>query len=351
MLPGFPPAQPKVQVQPVAPAAKAAQTFEPSKKTSEPQAIAVVDNYLKVIGGKEVLAKIKDKTTKYTNVKFEATGEVKVEINLLMKDAICIREEWDVKGFKIKDMPLAFVQIYNGRQEEGWVHMMDTVSPLEGKTLQLFVRDKYMDDFFCHWQSDGYILSLAGQGLVGKEFTGTDEQACDILLVSDFWGREVMHCYFSKSTGLLLKKEWEDVGTTAKSTMAKKEKFYKDYRDIPFMDGSGLSIKFALRNENYVDGDMDTEQIYTEVRINSGLSDKLFDRPPGKAFDRAALEGQKAAKDAEKKVEAEAGEDAKAAHGREKPPIIQIPPTPEKPAEEKPKESAPTPIVPSTPPR
>ena len=67
----------------------------------------------------------------------------------------------------------------------------------------------------------------------------------------------------------------------------KKEQYYKLYRDLPFMDGSGLSIKFALRVEIYVDGDLDTERAYTNVKFNSGLSEKLFDKPEGKPFEGA----------------------------------------------------------------
>jgi hypothetical protein len=59
------------------------------------------------------------------------------------------------------------------------------------------------------------------------------------------------------------------------------------YRPLTFMDGSKRSVKFPLRLEIYVDGDLDTERIYTSVKVNSSLSDKLFDKPAGKPFDGA----------------------------------------------------------------
>ncbi|HVR72979.1 MAG TPA: hypothetical protein VMT52_01550 [Planctomycetota bacterium] len=252
------------------------------RRTSDPAAVAIIETYLKAIGGREILSKIKDRVTKFSNVKHAPTGETVADINLLIKDEILIREEWDIKGFDIKGSPLAFVQIYNGHQEEGWVQMLGTVSPLDGRTLQVFVWDKQVGDFFYRWEEDGYTLSLVGQGIVPREILG-EEQACDVVQVADFSGRQQMKFFFSKKDGLLLKKEWQDTASNPKN-MAKKEQYYKMYRDITFMDGSGLAIKFPLRLEIYLDGDLDTERIFTNVRFNSLLSDKLFDKPEGVPF-------------------------------------------------------------------
>ena len=280
--------------QPGAPGAPKALNGQPSlevKRTSDPQAVAIVDNYIKALGGKEVLSKIKDRTTKFTNIKHSATGETKAEINLLLKDGIFFREEWEIKGFDIKGEPLAFIQIYNGEEQEGWVYMMKTVSSLDGRTLQVFVYDKYMDDFFAHWEEDGYVLTLAGQGLVSKEQYG-EEHPCDIVLVSDFSGRQAHRFFFSKTNGLLVKKEWQDAGQNPKQPV-NREQFFKRYVDLPFMDGSGLHVKFALSHEVYMDGDLDTERVYTSVIFNSNLSPKLFEKPVGVPFDRAVTGAEK----------------------------------------------------------
>jgi hypothetical protein len=264
---------------------------KPVSRVSDPQAIALVENYLKAIGGKEVLAKIKDRTTFLRNVKHSPTGEQEVAINLYVKDGIYFREEWDIKGFAIKDAPLAFTQIYNGEEGEGWVAMLGTVSPLDGRTLQIFVHDKQMDDFFLHWEQDGYNLQLGGDGLIPKEINEEDE-ACSIVNVVDFAQRAEQKFFFSKKSGLLLKKEWQDEGPNTKGRV-KKEKYFKRYRDIPFLDGSGLAIKYSMFQEIYMDGDLDAEWIFTTVKFNAGLSPKLFAKPEGTPFDKAVTESPK----------------------------------------------------------
>jgi hypothetical protein len=257
---------------------------------SDPQAVAIVEAYLKGIGGREVLSKVQDRVTSFRNVKYQSTGETVAEISLYMKNQHMLREEWDIKGFDIKGKPLAFVQIYNGETEEAWVQMLGTVSPLEGKTLNVFVWDKHMTDFFYDWEGAGYRLNVIGQGLV-------EENPCDIVEVVDFSGRQRMRYFFARQGGLLLKKEWLD-DTASPGNPVKREQYYKKYRALPFLDGSGLSVKFPLLLEIFADGDLDTERQYTNVRFNSKLSDKLFTRPEGQSFKdfQAQREAEQAAK-------------------------------------------------------
>jgi hypothetical protein len=257
-------------------AAEAEQDFN---RQSDPEAVAIVNRYIDAIGGKDTLLAIQDSSTKFVNQKISPTGKTDAEIALYLKRPYKFREEWEIKGFKIKDDPLAFVQIFNGEMQEGWVQMFGTVSPLEGKTLQVFVWDKDIDSSFLHWEDDGYSLRKLGEGLVNDE-------PADIVEMTDLSGRSKIRLFFSKAedpekNGLLLKKEWFD--TTQKET-SKKEQYFDTYRRIKFNDGSGRSVRFSLRHEIRVDGDTDTERIYTVVKFNSGLSEKLFEKPEGKPF-------------------------------------------------------------------
>ena len=234
----------------------------------------VVNRYLEAVGGRAVLASVKDRMAKFRNIKYSATGETEAVIALYLKRGHKYREEWEIKGFKIKDEKLAFTQVYDGEKQEGWVQMLGTVSPLEGRTLSVFVWDKQVDDFFLHWQEDGYGLKMIGQGLV-------DDEAADIVEVADFTGRQKIRYFFSKKTALLLKKEWFD--TSGKQTV-KKEQFYKLYRAIKFKDNSRQAVKFPLKLEIHVDGDLDTKREYTDIQFNQDLKDALFAKPEGVPF-------------------------------------------------------------------
>lgn len=255
------------RIQPTAPVAEGSQV-----PSNHPQAVAVINRYLDAIGGLKALEAIKDRTTKFSVIKHAATGETKAIMNLYIKDDYKVREEWDIEGLKIKDKPLSFVQVYNGL--EGWVQMFGTVSPLEGKTLTLFVWDKLLDDFFCHWEEDGYNVQYVRTGTVGKE-------PAEVIETVDFGGANRALYFFSKDSGLLLKREWQE---QAQQGMAKKETFYKNYRKIPFSDGSGRNLQFSLLHEIYENADLDTTREFSEVKFNSGLKDDIFDRPEGEEF-------------------------------------------------------------------
>ena len=241
---------------------------------SDQAAEEVVARYLEAIGGKDVLALVIDRMAKFRNIKYSATGETEAVIALYLKRGHKYREEWEIKGFKIKDAPLAFTQVYNGELQEGWVKMLGTVSPLEGRTLSVFVWDKQVDDFFVTWEEDGYGLKTIGQGLV-------EDESCDIIEVSDFTGRQKIRYFFFKKSALLLKKEWFDA--SGKQTV-KKEQFYKSYKSIGFGDKSKQKVQFPPQLEIHVDGDLDTERKYTEISYNTALKDAIFAKPEGKPF-------------------------------------------------------------------
>ena len=81
---------------------------------SDKEAIEVVNRYLKALGSRDVLLKINDRLAKFRNIKYSATGQTEAVIALYLKRGNKYREEWEIKGFKIKDAPLAFTQVYNG---------------------------------------------------------------------------------------------------------------------------------------------------------------------------------------------------------------------------------------------
>jgi hypothetical protein len=255
--------------------------FDPAStaRETDSQAVAIVDKYLGAIGGKEALARITDRKISYTNTLYQPTSEAKAEITLMMKDHYNLREEWKLEYEIQEGQPLAFVQVYNGDLEEAWVQVMGKVDKLDGKTLLVFVHGKYMDDFLCHWREDGYVLKMAGEAEVDVR-EGAGPEVCDIVTVTDFSGRQTERYFFSRASGLLLKKEWRDATRNPRKPI-KREQLFKRYKKLPFMDDSGLAVTFSMTQEIYGDGDLDTEREYTLVQFNSGLSDALFERPEG----------------------------------------------------------------------
>lgn len=239
---------------------------------NDEQAIEAIQRYVAAIGGEEVLNAIKDKTLAFDTVKHSPNGPTTAKLKQYLKEGTKIREEWDIPGYTIKDQPLRFMQVYNGF--DGWVSMFGTVSPLEGRTLSIFVWDKPLRDFFLTWQEDGYTATYVNEGEIEGE-------PVDIVQMTDFSGTNRVRYYFSKDSGLIVKKEWREQG---RGGYVKKEDHYETYRDIPFGDGSDRKVKFALHHKIYEEGEIDTERNYEVIQINSGLDDEIFAKPKGIAF-------------------------------------------------------------------
>lgn len=236
------------------------------------KAVEVIERYLEAIGGLAVLKAVEDRTMTFETIKHAMAGETKAELKLFLKNGYKVREEWDLPGFKISTQKLQFVQVYDGF--DGWVQMFGTVSPLEGRTLSIFVWDKPINDFFCHWKSDGYSVNYVDESEL-------DGDPVDVIMTTDFHGKSTVRYFFSATTGLLLKKEWKDQdpkGVVTKST------FYSNYRDIPFKNDSTKRIKVALLQKIFIEKTLDTERKYTQIALNSGLSDAIFERPEGVEF-------------------------------------------------------------------
>ncbi len=276
---------------------------------NDPKAIEIVDRYLSAIGGLEVLNAVEDRTHTFETIKHQAGSQTTAKLRLFQKKGYKLREEWDIPGFSIKDRPLRFVQVYNGL--DGWVQMFGTVSPLEGRTLSIFVWDKPIADFFCTWKEDGYSLIYVNEGVLNDE-------PVEILQTTDFTNTNRVRYFFSKSTGLLLKKEWREQG---RSGNLKKEDYYLKYIDIPFSDGSGRKLKVPLQHKVFENSNPDTERLYSEVKINGGLKDAIFARPPGIDFKKAKALGGGSVLDSVQKVLGEgAAPSATAGKTPEKPP-------------------------------
>ena len=250
---------------------------QPAKKEdpNDPKAVAVVDRYLKAIGGVENLKAIKDRQMRFLNRKFQPTGVTEMKMARFMKGHYMIREEWELPGMGLTKPgePLRFLQVYDG--ENAWVKAMGYVSPLHGRTLNVFVWDKFLDDYFMHWREDGYTMQHRGQ-------TTLDDVPVDRIEVTNFAKTQRINYFFDQSNGLLLKKEWRAAGQTG---TVKKELYYESYTKLRYMNNPEKWTMMATINKVFEDGELSLETEYTDVKINAGIADSVFSRPDGPDFE------------------------------------------------------------------
>jgi hypothetical protein len=273
-------AEPSSPVAPVAPAAPAAPAAAPAAadkekpvpRTADPESEAAIEGYLKAIGGRDALLAIEDRYDKFEVARHSATGKTPALFERYMKRPNKVREDWDV-GVPVGDQKLEVLQTYDGK--EAWTRVMGKVSPLEGNMIYMLVWDKHIDDFFMNWKRDGYSLKYrSAEGDVNKE-------PCHVIDVYTATGTQEARYFFSKKTNLLLKKQWR---ADSQEGPVRSELLFTEYRRVNNPKAPDKPIQFPFKHETLQDGTLTMEREYLEVRLNSGLSDEIFGRPPGELW-------------------------------------------------------------------
>jgi hypothetical protein len=246
------------------------------RRASSKKAAAVIDRFLAASGGREAHEAVKDRTLRFQNRREGiAVAQATVAIALHMTTDGKIREEWTIEGFQVKGKNLEFIQIYDGKA--GWVSMLGNVTPLVGRTLQVFLESKRFLPLFVTWRADGYALRYFGEETVaiGAEKTKVRTEVVDL---SGFTGGDNVRLFFSKETGMLVKKEWTDISRTP---ARKAETHYKNYATASFGDKSGRKVLVARRLTIYHDGKLDSTHTISEASFNNALADEFFSKPGG----------------------------------------------------------------------
>ncbi len=291
-LAGAPVRSPAV-VSPSTPKAKAtpgAAKDRPAPRSADPQAEEVINAYLKAVGGRDALAAIEDRYEKFEVGRHNPTGKTVAIFERYLKNPGMVREDWDM-DVKVGDEKLQVIQIYNGLTGEGWTKMMGYVAPLEGNMIYMLTWDKYLGDFFLTWKADGYSLKYrSGEGSV-------DDEPCHVVDVFTPTGTQEYRYFFSKKSGLLLKKQWR---SDSQEGPVRSELFYSEYRKVNNQRNPDKPILFPFRREQLADGALSMEREFIEIRLNSGLSDDIFARPPGPIFKGRVNQGTKKDDDAKK---------------------------------------------------
>ena len=275
-----------------------AQPASKPEDENDPQAVATIDRFVKALGGTEMLSAIHDRTVRFLNRKFEPSAVTEVKMARFLKGAYKIREEWALPGMGLTKPgePLRFLQTYNG--EKGYVRSLGYVSELEGRTLNILVWDKYLDHFFMHWKEDGYSVQYRGEQDV-------DGENCHWVTTRNYTGTQKVHYFFRSDDDLLVKKQWRTTGLTG-SVM--KEQVYDVYTKIRHSDYRDKWLMLATNVKTFEEGELSLEMDFTEVKLNSGLEDSLFERPDGPDF---SVLQEKKDKERREKAKAKATSQAK----------------------------------------
>jgi len=264
------PAETKEQLAPLAPFRQ-----RPAPRTADAKALAAVEAYLQAAGGLESFAAIQDRYDRFKVIRHSPTGETRAVFERYQKRGNMVREDWHM-DVPVGDQPtLEVLQTYNGKKNEGWTKMMGYVSPLDAKMIYMLVWDKYIDDFFVVWREDGYALKYREEGEVQK-------RACHVVDVYPPSGEIEARYFFDKETGLLLKKQWR---TDGQQGPVRNELFYGEYHKVRIPGDSERFIQYPFRQDQHEDGDLIMSREYVELKINSGISDEIFDRPEGLVFE------------------------------------------------------------------
>lgn len=282
--------------EPAAAPGAAARESTPAPRSADPKAVEVVNAYLEAIGGRDALTAIQDRYEKFRVVRHEQMGGTRAIFERYLKRGGHVREDWHI-DVAVADKPsLDVVQVYNAETREGWTKMWNFVSPLDARMIHMLVWDKFIDDFFMHWEQDGYALTYRGEGEV-------ETRPCHVIDVYHATLKQRSRFFFDASSALLLKKQWTAANPEGP---VRNERYYLEYREVKAVGGIEKPLKFSFKQEQLEEGDLVMEHEFLDLRINSNLSASIFARPEGEVFvapDPAALR-KKAEGDKPKEAEA-----------------------------------------------
>ena len=193
-----------------------------------------------------------------------------------------VREDWDL-DVKVGEQKLSVIQVFDGKK--GWTKMMGFVSPLDGKMIHMLVHDKYIDDFFMHWKSDGFSLKYRAEGEV-------DNKPCHVIDVYPALGTQTSRYFFDKKTKLLTKKQWR---SESPQGPVRNEIFFLEWRKVKDLKDAEKGAWFDEGIEAINSLDQNTANtilsflltyITTEVKVGLGLLDTEGDPGELKIFDK-----------------------------------------------------------------
>ncbi len=208
---------------------------------------SVVNTYIRAIGGRENLKKVKDITTK---MEAQVTGAP------MTMNATIIRKKPDMYKMEMvaPGMGTIMSQVYNG--EKGKMGGMQGEQVLEGDDLKGMAEqarfNKELD-----YLTDAYTIKLTKIMMV-------DDQKAYVMEVTDSNGNKATE-YYAVSSGLKIKAEATE--ETPQGPMSSSQTF-GDYREV-----NGVKYPYMMKIES---GPQKVNMKVTEIKVNSGVKDSEF---------------------------------------------------------------------------
>lgn len=203
----------------------------------------VIDNYLEAIGGRDLFAEVKDRTT---IMRGTAMGQ---NLTLLVKQKIPAKLYQEIKVGEMKQNVY-----FDG--ERGMMVMGDNNIEIEKKELEKLKVEATMKMLL---DPEAYGLQISLTGV--EQVDSIDCYVVKMVLPSGLRWLQ----YYSIVTGLKLK-EIKELHT--RQGLFEQESFYSDYRNV-----SGLKFPFKIVQNM---GMQKLELNVSSIKLNTGISDNVF---------------------------------------------------------------------------
>ncbi len=208
---------------------------------------SVVNNYIRAIGGRENLKKVKDITTKYDA---EITGApMKINATITRKKPNMYKMEMVAAG-----MGTLMAQTFDGKK--GKMSGMQGEKEMEGEELEGMAQQSKFD-VELDYLTDAYTLKLT-------KIANVDGQKAYVMEVTDKNGKKETE-YYSVETGLKLKTEATEDTPQGPITSSQS---YGDYKAV-----NGVKYPHTLSIDA---GPQKIKMTVTEIKVNSGVKDSEF---------------------------------------------------------------------------
>lgn len=227
---------------------EANETGEPTMPVPEGiTADSVVNTYIRAIGGKENLKKVKDITMK---MEAQITGApMAINATIVRKKPDMYKMEMVAEG-----MGTLMSQIYNGKK--GKMSGMQGTQELEGEELKDMAQEARFNKELAY-TTDEYEIELI-------KIADVNDEKAYVMEVSDTAGN--IHTeYYSVETGLKLKTESTE--DTPQGPITSSQTF-GDYREV-----NGVKYPYIMKIEA---GPQKINMTVTEIKVNSGVKDSEF---------------------------------------------------------------------------